>query len=339
MAFSVVSLHGSASRNNNLKLSRLFSIFLPMKRLLIMLALLPAAAHAQLRWQPSAAHNEGLPASMRVFETKDSLDGKPFHAFYLEFDPADPQIEAVIRTGNGKRLTPAQYDSIEGPSVLAVINTTFFSFQTNRSLNIVMHNGKVIDVNPKSIPNPRRTIYTTRGAFGLSKRNRPDIAWVYNVGEKNRPYAYDVPITPEINGTDTVYHQPGKKYPRGAHRWKMKEAAGGGPVLVQNGKVHVTMNEERMGGVKDFHPRSAVGYRADGKVILLVVEGRNKGVAEGATLSQLAEIFTSLQCVEALNLDGGGSSALYVNHLNTIKPSDAAGQRPVPAVLVIRRKG
>ncbi|WP_162946309.1 phosphodiester glycosidase family protein [Chitinophaga barathri] len=310
-----------------------------MKRVLILLAMLPAAAQAQLSWQRSAAHSEGLPAGMQVFETKDSLDGKPFRAFYLEFDPADPQIETVVRSGNGKRLTPAQYDSLEGPSVLAVINTTFFSFQTNRSLNVVVQNGKVIDVNPKSIPNPHRTIYTTRGAFGLSRRNRPDVAWVYNVGEKNTPYAYDVPVTPEINGTDTVYRQPGKKYPRGAHRWKMKEAVGGGPVLVQDGRAHVTMSEERMGGVKDFHPRSAVGYRADGKVILLVVEGRNKGVAEGATLQQLADIFTSLQCVEALNLDGGGSSALYVNHLNTIKPSDAAGQRPVPAVLVIRRKG
>lgn len=309
-----------------------------MKRLLILIAMLPAAAYAQLSWQPSAKHNEGLPAGMQVFETATPLDGKPFRAFYLEFDPADPQIEVTVRTGNGKRFTPAQYDSIEGPAALAVINTTFFSFKTNRSVNLVIHGGKVLDVNPKSVANANRTIYTTRGAFGLDRRNRPDIAWVYNVGEKNRPYEYAVPVTPEINGTDTVYHQPTKKYPRGAHRWKMKEAVGGGPVLVQNGKAHVTMNEERMGGVKNFHPRSAVGYRADGKVILLVVEGRNKGVAEGATLEQLAKIFTDLGCVEALNLDGGGSSALYVNDLNTIKSSDKTGQRPVPAVLMIRKR-
>lgn len=309
-----------------------------MKRLLILFAMLPAAAYSQLRWQPSAMHNEGLPSGIRVFETNDPLDGKPFRAFYLEFDPRDPQIEAVVRTSNGNRLTPAQYDSLEGPSALAVINTTFFSFKTNRSVNLVVHNGEVIDVNPKSIAGANRTMYTTRGAFGLSRRNRPDVAWVYNVGDKNTPYAYPAPVTPDINGTDTVYRQPTKRFPRGARRWKVKEAVGGGPVLVQDGQIHVTVNEERMGGVKNFHPRSAIGYRADGKVVLLVVEGRNKGVAEGATLEQLAKIFTDLHCVEALNLDGGGSSALYVNHLNTIKPSDKTGQRPVPAVLVIRRK-
>ncbi|MFN9783889.1 MAG: phosphodiester glycosidase family protein, partial [Sphingobacteriales bacterium] len=39
--------------------------------------------------------------------------------------------------------------------------------------------------------------------------------------------------------------------------------------------------------------------------------------------------------VEALNLDGGGSSCLLVNGRETIKPSDKTGQRPVPAVLLI----
>lgn len=89
---------------------------------------------------------------------------------------------------------------------------------------------------------------------------------------------------------------------------------------------------------KDFHPRSGIGYTAGGKLILLAIEGRNKGVAEGATFPQMAKIFTDLHCEEALNLDGGGSSALYVQQQNTIKPSDAGGQRAVPAVLVIRRK-
>ncbi|WP_082893404.1 phosphodiester glycosidase family protein [Rufibacter ruber] len=45
-----------------------------------------------------------------------------------------------------------------------------------------------------------------------------------------------------------------------------------------------------------------------------------------------------LGCKEALNLDGGGSSALYVKGKDTIKPSDKEGQRPVPAVLVLKYK-
>lgn len=309
-----------------------------IRNIFCLLVMLPAFAYGQLRWHPSDIHNNGLPSSMKVYETTDSLDGKPFRAFYLEADLRDPQLEFVMRTGDGKRYTPAQYDSIEGPGVLAVINTTFFSFKDNSSLNLVMHNGRVLAVNPLSSTVNNKTVYTTRGAFGINKKRQADIAWVYNVGPKKRAYAYDVPVTPEINGADTVYRQPGKRYPRGAQRWKMKEAAGGGPVLVQNGQPFVTVKEERMGGVKAMHPRSAIGYTADNKLVLLVIEGRNKGIAEGATLEQMAKIFTDLRCVEALNLDGGGSSALYVNHQNTIKPSDKGGQRPVPAVLVIRRK-
>jgi exopolysaccharide biosynthesis protein len=70
-------------------------------------------------------------------------------------------------------------------------------------------------------------------------------------------------------------------------------------------------------------------------MILLVVQGRMPGIAAGASLNNLAEIMLNLNCVKAMNLDGGGSSTLLVNGKETIKPSDAGGQRPVPAVLVI----
>lgn len=287
-----------------------------------MLLALPAFTSAQLRWHLSEEHNQGLPNGVKVYETTDSLDGKAFRAFYLEADLNDQQLEFSIREGNGKRYTPAQYDSIEGSNVIAVINTTFFSFTTNRSLNLVVHNGKVVDVNPKSAK--------ARAAFGIDRKRRPDIAWVYNVGKKDIPYAYDAP-------TDTTSHQqPGKQ---GAHKWKMQEAVGGGPVLVQKGQSFITARQEGMGGsLLAFHPRTAIGYTADHKLILMVIEGRNKGVAEGATFPQMAKIFTDLHCVEAMNMDGGGSSALFVNGKNTIRPSDKGLQRPVPAVLMIRRK-
>ena len=62
------------------------------------------------------------------------------------------------------------------------------------------------------------------------------------------------------------------------------------------------------------------------------------GIAEGATLGQEAQILKDLGCREALNLDGGGSSYMLVNGKETIKPSDATGQRAVPAVFLIKRK-
>ncbi len=210
------------------------------------------------------------------------------------------------------------------------MNTTFFSFKDNSNLNIVVKDGKVLAVNPQPAPGAATKHYVTRGAFGVNRKGQPDIAWVYNIGAKQTPYAYDAP---------TLNLEPTKRTPAGAHKWKVRQAVGGGPVLVQNGQPFITTEQEGMSkSIAALHPRSAVGYRPDGTILLMVIEGRNKGVAEGANFEEMAKIFTDLGCVEALNLDGGGSSALYVNDQNTIKPSDATGQRPVPAVLVLRKK-
>ena len=127
----------------------------------------------------------------------------------------------------------------------------------------------------------------------------------------------------------------------GFEKWKMQTAVGGGPVLLQEGKIRITNNEElKFAGkaINDKHPRTAMGYTKDNKLIILVIEGRNPGIAEGATLTQEAQILKDLGCREALNLDGGGSSCMLVNGKETIKPSDKEGQRSVPAVFLIKQK-
>src|SRR5690606_28582988 len=122
-------------------------------------------------------------------------------------------------------------------------------------------------------------------------------------------------------------------------KWRMQTAVAGGPGLVQNAEVVVFNNEEyKFAGkaINDRHPRTGIGYTADGYMILMAVEGRREGVAAGVTLTQFATMFKNLGCVEALNLDGGGSSCLLVNSVETIKPSDKNGnQRPVPGVLLV----
>lgn len=78
-----------------------------------------------------------------------------------------------------------------------------------------------------------------------------------------------------------------------------------------------------------------MGYTSDDHLIIMVIQGRFPGIAEGATLEQEAKLLIGLGCVEALNLDGGGSSCMLVNGKETIKPSDKTGERPVPAVFII----
>ena len=120
----------------------------------------------------------------------------------------------------------------------------------------------------------------------------------------------------------------------------MKTAIGGGPVLVYDGRVQITNREEQMfiNGDADRHPRTGMGYTKKNKLIILVIQGRAPGEAEGATLEEEAKILYDLGCYEALNLDGGGSSCMLVNGNETIKPSDKQGQRPVPAVFIIKAK-
>ncbi|MGZ5191218.1 MAG: phosphodiester glycosidase family protein, partial [Flavisolibacter sp.] len=120
--------------------------------------------------------------------------------------------------------------------------------------------------------------------------------------------------------------------------WKMQTAIGGGPVLIQNKQIRITNDEEMMfagRGIRDKHPRTAMGYTREHKLIILVIEGRNPN-AGGATLVQEAQILKDLGCIEALNLDGGGSSCLLINGKETIKPSDKV-QRAVPAVFMVRK--
>lgn len=93
----------------------------------------------------------------------------------------------------------------------------------------------------------------------------------------------------------------------------------------------------------DRHPRTAVGIKPDGTVLLLVVDGRLKE-AGGMSIPELQKTMRWLGCSDALNLDGGGSSAMYikgepdngvVNHPSDNKKFDHGGEREVANALLL----
>lgn len=94
-----------------------------------------------------------------------------------------------------------------------------------------------------------------------------------------------------------------------------------------------------------IHPRTLAGVDATGRIVLLAVaDGRQRGVSEGLTLPEAAEIMRQRGCRHAVNLDGGGSSILVVrpdpntDQLVTVnRPSDGR-PRPIPAMLGVRRR-
>ncbi|HEX2188610.1 MAG TPA: phosphodiester glycosidase family protein, partial [Longimicrobiaceae bacterium] len=81
--------------------------------------------------------------------------------------------------------------------------------------------------------------------------------------------------------------------------------------------------------------RSAVGWRADGTLLLVAVDGRRPGYSEGMSLAELRSLFLELGAAEALNLDGGGSTALVVRGATVNRPSDREGERAVANALVL----
>ncbi len=327
---------------------RIFTIF-------IFSLFLGLQVNGQLKWQNVDSLFQPLPFSVHVYKTTDLLDGKPNIAYYVEADLRDKKLDFTVDTTYKRRLTPSKfYNKNDKP--LLVVNTTFFSFATNQNLNVVIKNKKLVGYNIHTINGRGKDTFTYRhpfgSAIGISKKRFADVAWIFTDSSDKSAYAQQKPLQIIF---DSLTHLSKKSAFNNFNpvsgvtqnglinhsKWKMQTAVGGGPVLLQNGEIKITNNEElKFAGkaIDDKHPRTAMGYTKDNKLIILVIEGRYSGKAEGATLTQEAQIFKDLGCWEALNLDGGGSSCLLVNGKETIKVSDVTGQRPIPAVFIIRNK-
>lgn len=302
-------------------------------------------ALSQLKWKNVDSLYQPLPKSVHVYFTDDRIeDTAAFRAFYLIADIKDKHLDFTTDTTFKRRLTPMQfYQKDDKP--LVVVNGTFFSFETNSSLNVVIKDGKVVSYNAPVKGKGKDSVNffpSYKSAIGINKQRRADVAWIKTDSSKNFVKAAQFPLT-TIGNLFTINRRTGerKSYSNDEAflKWKMKTAIGGGPVLLQNGEIKITNNEEQRfagKGINDKHPRTAMGYTKDSKLIILVIEGRNN-VAHGATLTQEAQIFKDLGCIEALNLDGGGSSCLLINGKETITVSDKM-ERAVPAVFLIKRK-
>ncbi len=321
----------------------------------LLLIITASSVSAQLKWQNVDSLYQPLPSSVHIYFTNQPVDTGLFRAYYLIADLKDKKLEFTADTSRNRRLTPsAFYERNDKP--LVVVNCTFFSYETNRSLNVVIKDGKLVGYNIHSLPGKGKDTLTYRhpfgSAIGISKKRNADVAWLFTDSIHKTPYRLNFlykPVADSVANPNMEYLVRNYVYPGPdpAHGrlenfspWKMKTAVGGGPVLLQSGEIKITNNEELKfvgKAINDKHPRTAMGYTKDGKLIILVIEGRNK-VAHGATLGQEAQIFKDLGCWEALNLDGGGNSCMLVNGKETIKVSDAVGQRPVPAVFIINNK-
>ena len=109
----------------------------------------------------------------------------------------------------------------------------------------------------------------------------------------------------------------------------------GGPYLVKNGEIFVDMTAEKLNSIGGRNPRTAIGYTANNNLIMVTADGR-EGASIGLTLNELAQLMKELGCVNAMNLDGGGSTVMYVNGKVVNKPA-VQGGIPLSHTLVIRK--
>ncbi len=91
-----------------------------------------------------------------------------------------------------------------------------------------------------------------------------------------------------------------------------KHIIGAGPFLVKNSQIYVDVKTQKLSAISGKNPRSAIGFKNDGTLIIVTIDGREKS-SVGMTLFETASLMKSLGCEFAMNFDGGSSSALYVN--------------------------
>ncbi|BAL81869.1 hypothetical protein SELR_01610 [Selenomonas ruminantium subsp. lactilytica TAM6421] len=122
-------------------------------------------------------------------------------------------------------------------------------------------------------------------------------------------------------------------------RWNQAvDIMGAGPRLVQNGQVAVTAGEEQFPGDIRYGraPRSAVAILKNGNYLFGVVDGRQSS-SRGLTLTDWAKLLVKMGARDAMNLDGGGSSALVIGGQLQNSPSDGS-ERYVGSALIITKK-
>ena len=204
----------------------------------------------------------------------------------------------------GIRQTPsgmAQAYEDDGYKALAAINGDFFKMNDEGTENLIQPRG--LTIKDGQILSPRND-WTF---FGIKKDGTPVIG---------DPTTYDSLVN------------------------ELEHAVGGDSgYLVKDGVVTPTNDDAGCHSQNSVAPRTAIGIKADNSIVMVVVDGRTTE-SDGLVLTDLAKHMLDKGCVNAINLDGGGSSSMAIKNNNGVfapvnKPSDAAGERPVGSGLIV----
>jgi hypothetical protein len=118
------------------------------------------------------------------------------------------------------------------------------------------------------------------------------------------------------------------------------DAVSAGPTLVRDGRPIFNAGEALTPAqLRGRAPRTAIGQRADGAIVMVAVDGRRGGWSIGVTNWEMAQTLVRYGCVTGFALDSGGSTTLAFDGKVLNRPSDGSGERPVGEALVIAYTG
>lgn len=291
----------------------------------------------------------GYPLGVTVENfTETFTDGNLCKGFIATIDFSEnPNLRFNCRKTSKKKGPSAFFSSTEESDGVPCLATNGGYFAGSTSVSLVAHKGEFVikafrAFNWPNDENAQCTIYPVRSALGQMKDGSFEIQWTYCTDIAFKIHTVFPSWLDNNEKTQTFMSEPPTAdYCEGTWSWEPVEAMGGGPRLVKDG-VDVSTDAYwgeclDSGGTAAFgrHPRTGAGITADGKLILIVCDGRGMDGSKGYTLAEFAAKFISLGCTDAVNFDGGGSSCIVgtggeiLNH-----PSDGV-ERFVTSAMVI----
>jgi exopolysaccharide biosynthesis protein len=278
-------------------------------------------------WQPLISANRDLPSGVRAYSgVNDTL---PLRAWFVHIDEQDPAITTrVVMSDDEKDNRETVTSFARDLDACVAVNGGYFNMSATpaRHGGLLLSNGVLLEPATHIVTRDSIRYPAVRAAIGFAE-DEVQITWVTTL--ERVVYAWSAPPT----------HQPGRPADsldyRSAIEWVVRDALSAGPALMVGGEIQITSDEEVFFGssIPDVHPRSAAGMTANGALILMVVDGR-QGASRGVYLEELALLMQSVGAVKALNLDGGGSSALVVNGTLLNRPTGGTTEREVMSALV-----
>lgn len=292
------------------------------------------------------------PAGITVNEhTYNHSDGKTTRYFLAKMDFKNhPELRFNVIKNTPKRKPSYVYENFNTNLGTPYIISNAGYFAGSTSVSLIISNGFCDVIAPRSMnwpndENYKHSIHPVRAAFGQMDDGSFTIDWVFCCDPTSRVhYSFPSPLENNEKTETFMADEPTTDTP-GAKVWKPKNAIGGGPMLVVDGKDVSTESYWRecfdSGGTAAFSrvPRTALGLTEDGCVILIVCDGRGMLGSAGLKLSELAEVFIEHGAVKAMNLDGGGSSAIIglegklLNWPSDSGTSDTAIERAVASCI------